>query len=98
MTDPQKPTEAVIEYFYAWDAVRALRSKLRSMRCEFYDQGGQYTSGTDKCFHADDVLDKTEEWCESCRKGKQIVEELKILTKRMRQKLNVVRRIGRKLA
>jgi hypothetical protein len=98
-----KATSAVVEYFHAWDQVRRITSELRSRRCEFEESGDQYSSGTPPCYHDnrsqnEDGSPIFEQWCEVCIEGRKMFEERKGYTKTMRLKLDVIRRLGKRLS
>lgn len=97
-----KTVTAIVEYSIAWNKVRAATSQLLKRRCEYMERGDEYSSGTPPCFHDKRTLKEDGEpdlgqWCETCIEGRKLIEERKALTKTMRLKLDVVRRLGMKL-
>lgn len=83
--------------------MRSITSELRSRKCEFEESGDQYSSGTPPCYHDNSTMKEDgspdfEQWCEACTEGHKMFQDRKLHTKTMRLKLDVIRRLGKRLA
>jgi hypothetical protein len=88
MTEQEKAVSVCVEYFYAWDRCRAIRARIRALKCEFKN------SETPPCHRDDRMLEA--DWCQNCVEGKRIIEEETATAKKLaRLKLAAVARCGR---